>query len=108
MDGATMVKEPLPSFCSPPRILIPKLVHSRDTWKAKAGRRQRQLKKEQIRSRDLTASRKLWKDRARAAELQVQALQQQLQLAQHQLEQTRVEVDVLGAELKKKRWPLTC
>jgi len=44
-------------FQTPPRILIPKLVASRDGWKSKAGARKKALKAAQIRIRDLEASR---------------------------------------------------
>ncbi len=89
-------------FRSPPRILIPKLVHSRDTWKAKAGQRKRQLKAAQIRCRDLGLSRQRWKERALASEQRVQALQLQLQQLQPQLEQARAQVAVLQPDLKKR------
>ena len=76
MECPTTSNDAAPSFSSPPRILIPKLVESRDKWKAKAARRKRELEKEQIRSRDLSASRGRWKERALAAEQQRQALRQ--------------------------------
>ncbi len=49
-------------FRTPPRILIPKLVRSRDAWKAKAAERKAQRKALEVRVRDLEASR----DRHRA------------------------------------------
>jgi hypothetical protein len=101
MDDSTTLKEPVPTFRSPPRILIPKLVGSRDKWKVKAGRRKRELKKAQIRSRDLSVSRQRWKERALTAEQQVQELQQQLHHAQGELTQARAEVAHLQEEVKK-------
>ena len=51
-------------FRTPPRILIPKLVRSRDQWKAKATARKRQYRQEKIHSRDLESSRERWKEGA--------------------------------------------
>jgi hypothetical protein len=102
MDGSTTTKQPLCSFRSPPHILIPKLVHSRDNWKTKAARRKRELKQAQIRCRDLSVSRQRWKERARVAEQQVQSLQQQLEQSQRLLEQAPVEVPHLHEEGKKR------
>ena len=57
MDGAALKTS---AFRTPPRILIPKLVASRDGWKTKAGERKRRLKAARIRIRDLQASRDGW------------------------------------------------
>jgi hypothetical protein len=76
-------------FLTPPRILIPKLVRSRDQWKAKATARKRQFHKERIRSRDLSLSRQRWKERARVAEQQLQQLRLQLQQTEVDLAQAR-------------------
>jgi hypothetical protein len=105
MDRPTTSKDAVPSFRTPPRILIPTLVASRDKWKVKAARRKRELKKEQIRSRDLSASRARWKERAVAAEQQCQALRHQLDRAQGQLEQARAEVGLLQEAQKKGLLP---
>ena len=105
MGSPPTPKDAAPSFRTPPRILIPSLVASRDQWKAKAARRKRELKKEQIRSRDLAASRARWKERAVAAEQQCQALRQQLDQAQRQLEQARAEVGLLQEAQKKGLLP---
>ena len=96
MDGATPAAT---VFRTPPRILIPKLVVSRDGWKGKAGKRQRHLKATQIRIRDLEASRDGWRTRARAAEAQASELSRQREQAQATAEQLR-------EELKKKSPPL--
>jgi hypothetical protein len=79
-------------FRTPPRILIPKLVRSRDRWKAKATTRKRQYRKEMIHSRDLELSRQRWKDRALAAEQKVLDLEQQLHSSQTDLAQARGEL----------------
>jgi predicted nucleic acid-binding Zn-ribbon protein len=80
------------NFSTPPRILIPKLVRSRDQWKAKATARKRQYRKEQIHSRDLKISRQQWKERALAAEQKINDLHQQLQQSQADLADARSEI----------------
>jgi hypothetical protein len=72
-------------FRTPPRILIPKLVHSRDRWKAKATAYKRQHRKEKIHSRDLSLSRQQWKDRALDAQHKLHDLQLQLERSQADL-----------------------
>lgn len=96
MDGATSTT---PTFRTPTRILIPKLVKSRDGWKAKAQERKKRLKAARIRNRDLEASRKVWRSRAETAEEQVAALQQQ---HAQELAALRAENERLREELKKK------
>jgi hypothetical protein len=88
-------------FRTPPRILIPKLVRSRDKWKAKATARKHRLHKEKIHSRDLALSRQRWKDRAVAAEQKLQELQQQLQGTQADLAQARSQLAQLQDDSKK-------
>ncbi len=65
-------------FRTPPRILIPKLLRSRDAWKAKATLRKQQRKSLLIRVRDLTASR--LRHREHAAELPAKLYPLRLQL----------------------------
>ena len=60
------------SFLTPPGILIPKLLRSRDGWKRRAHERKRRLKTLTVRVRDLEASRARWKERARQAQTQRQ------------------------------------
>jgi predicted nucleic acid-binding Zn-ribbon protein len=88
-------------FRTPPRILIPKLVRSRDQWKAKATARKRLFRKEKIRSRDLAHSRQFWKDRARDAELKLQQLHEQLQHTQAELAEARSQIATLQVDSKK-------
>ena len=88
-------------FRTPPRILIPKLVISRDKWKVKATDRKHRLHKEKIRSRDLSHSRKQWKDRALAAELEIQELRLQLERSQADLAQAKAEIARLEDDSKK-------
>ncbi len=68
----------LPAFRTPPRILIPKLVRSRDAWKAKATTRKTQRKALEIRVRDLEASRDLHRQRADQLQERVTQLEAQL------------------------------
>lgn len=65
----------LPAFRTPPRILIPKLVRSRDAWKAKATTRKTQRKALEIRVRDLEASRDLHRQRAEQLQERVTQLE---------------------------------
>jgi chromosome segregation ATPase len=92
---------PATDFLTPPRILIPKLVHSRDKWKAKATARKGLLHKEKIHSRDLRASRQRWKGRALAAEQELPRLRQRLQRAEDDLAQTRSDLSGLQGGPKK-------
>ena len=68
----------LPAFRTPPRILIPKLVRSRNAWKAKATTRKTQRKALEIRVRDLDASRNLHRQRAEQLRQRVTQLEAQL------------------------------
>jgi hypothetical protein len=76
-------------FRTPVHKLIPKLLKSRDTWKAKADRRQHLLHSQRIRIRDLSASRQRWKEQALAAQSQLQLAQDQLTLLNAQLTQLK-------------------
>ena len=80
------------AFQTPSRILIPKLVRSRDAWKIKATQRKAERKALQIRVRDLVASRV--RHRQRADRVQVE-----LDRVRLQLDHTRQERDQLQARL---------
>ena len=92
---------PANDFRTPPRILIPKLVISRDKWKARATARKRQYRKEKIHSRDLSLSRRRWKDRALQAEQKLLEAQQQVQRCQADLAEAHSRIDQLQDESKK-------
>lgn len=62
-----------PNFLTPPRILIPKLIRSRDAWKAKATARKAQRKSLQVRVRDLEASRDRHRHRAERLQAELDA-----------------------------------
>ena len=66
------------AFQTPPRILIPKLVRSRDAWKIKATNRKTQRKALEIRVRDLEASRDRHRRHAEQLQQRVAQLEQQL------------------------------
>jgi chromosome segregation ATPase len=68
-------------FQTPPRILIPKLVRSRDAWKAKAAQRKTQRKALEIRVRDLETSRELHRQRAQQLQERVDQLEAELATA---------------------------
>lgn len=93
-----------PTFQTPPRILIPKLLRSRDAWKAKATQRKAQRKALQIRVRDLALSRDGHRQRA-------DLLQQQVHDLQDQVDHARQQVATLPARLdaapQKKELPAT-
>ena len=99
MDGATLDR---PTFQTPARILIPKLVASRAGWKGKAGDRKRRLKAARIRIRDLEASRQRWHDRADEGARQADELCQQLEQTQQALAAAQAEAERLRDALKKK------
>lgn len=73
-------------FLTPPRILIPKLLRSRDAWKAKATQRKAQRKTLSIRVRDLTASRDRHRQRADHLQQQMEALQLRVDHLQQQVD----------------------
>jgi chromosome segregation ATPase len=82
-----------PTFQTPPRILIPKLLRSRDAWKAKATQRQAQRKALQIRVRDLTVSREGCRQRVELLQQAVHDLQQQLDHARQQAAALQARLD---------------
>lgn len=92
---------PTIDFLTPPRILIPKLVSSRDKWKAKASTRKRLLHKEKIHTRDLSLSRQRWKDRARKAEQDLLDLQQRVQRSESALAEAHSRIAQLEDDSKK-------
>ena len=94
MDGASTMTEIRQSFRTPLRILVPKILKSRDAWKAKSDRRKSQLKSAQIKVRDLTLSREHWRQTAEASQEQVREIREQLQQSQNELAQSA------------RRWPI--
>jgi len=101
MDGAATMTEIRQTFRTPLRILVPKILKSRDDWKAKSDRRKAHLKSAQIKIRDLTLSREHWKEEARGTQEQVRQLHEQLQQSQRELAEARAALTELQ-EAKKK------
>ena len=81
------------TFQTPPRILIPKLLRSRDAWKIKATQRKAERKALQIRVRDLAASRARHRSRADELQLRLDQLQLQHDHACRQRDQLQARLD---------------
>lgn len=81
------------AFSTPPRILIPKLLRSRDAWKIKATQRKAERKALQIRVRDLIASRARHRCRADGLQLRLDELQLQHDHARQQRDQLQARLD---------------
>jgi hypothetical protein len=90
-------------FQTPPRILIPKLLRSRDGWKAKAAQRKAQRKALQIRVRDLSLSRE--RHRRRVGQLQQQLDQQRLQLEHSEQQRLHLQARLDAGPQKKTPAP---
>ena len=103
MDGspATMT-EIRKHFRTPLRILVPKLLKSRDDWKAKSDARKAQLKSAKITLRDLRASRELWRGRAAEAEAAAVELRAQLTLAEQERDAAQAALAAAFAAAQKK------
>lgn len=89
------------SYRTPTRILLPKLLVSRDGWKRKAGERKVKLKAATIKIRDLEASRQDWREQAQKGQGETEQLREQLQETRRQLEEAQAEVARLGDGAKK-------
>ena len=95
MDTATPTANTVESFLTPPRILIPKLLKSRNGWKARATARKKANKAFKIRIRDLELSRHSWKARALDAERKVLDLQDQLDHTRQLLDSAKAEAEAI-------------
>src|SRR4051812_43640419 len=84
---------PAYNFRSPPRILIPKLAHSRDSWKAKAQLRLDHIHTLKVRVYDLNKSRYKHRQQRDAAEQRAQQLAQQVAHLQQQLSDAQQRVE---------------
>jgi chromosome segregation ATPase len=100
MDGSTMTMSDIrESFRTPLRILVPKLLKSRDAWKAKSDRRKADLKAAKIKIRDCSASRDMWRERAERLDEENCQLREQLELAQR--ERTQMQAQLAEHDKKK-------
>jgi chromosome segregation ATPase len=101
MDGKTMTMSDIrQSFRTPLRILLPKLVKSRDAWKAKADGRKAQLKAAKIKIRDCSASRDMWRERAERLAQENRQLREELEHAQR--ERTQLQAQLAEQDAQKK------
>jgi hypothetical protein len=95
MDGAATMSEIREKYRTPTRILLPKLLKSRNDWKAKSDARKVKLKAAQVKIRDLTASREFWRQRAEQPQTLNGQLHEQLQQALRDRDEARAEVEDL-------------
>jgi chromosome segregation ATPase len=82
MDGTATMSEIRQTFSTPVRILLPKLLKSRNDWKAKSHQRKAELKSAKIKCRDLSASRNRWRKRAEQFQEEIRQLQERLEHAE--------------------------
>jgi len=101
MDGSATMSEIRQNFRTPVRILLPKLLKSRNDWKAKSDRRKAQLKAAKIKIRDCSASRDMWRQRTEQLQEENRQLQERLQRNERDLEQTRAALTQLENAQKK-------
>ena len=101
MDGVTAPIMGRRSYRTPVSILVPKLVQSRDNWKAKSDRRKHQLKLAKLTIRDLSLSRDSWREKYQQLQQQNHNLQRQLEQIQSQRDRDRAAL-AEAQEAKKK------
>jgi hypothetical protein len=97
-----VLTKPLPFFRTPLRILVPKLLVSRDLWKAKATERKHKLKLAKLRIRDLELSRDNWRQKASEAQNAMAELQRQLEQSRQENATLRDENERFRQEAQKK------
>ena len=93
MAGTATMTEIRQSFRTPLHILVPKLLASRDNWKAKSDRRKRTLKLANLKIRDLSLSRDNWRQRHEQLLHRHRQLQAQLEQLQRERDQARAALD---------------
>lgn len=101
MDGAATMSEIRRTYRTPVHILLPKLLKSRDDWKAKSHQRKAKLKAAHIKIRDLAASRARWRQRAEQLAEENQRLQERAARAESERERLQAALTQLE-EAKKK------
>ena len=101
MDGtASTMTEIRKQFRTPLRILLPKILKSRDDWKAKSDARKAHLKAAKITIRDLKTSREYWRRRAAEAEAMTVELRNHLQRAEQERDAARAALAASDAPKK--------
>ncbi len=101
MDGSATMSEIRESFRTPVRILLPKLLKSRNGWKAKSDRRKAELKAAKIKIRDCSASRDRWRQQTEQLQEENRRLRQRAEQAELELDKSRVALAQLE-DVKKK------
>ena len=101
MDGSATMAEIRESFRTPVRILLPKLLKSRNGWKAKSDRRKAELKAAKIKIRDCSASRDRWRQQTEQLQEENLRLRQRAEHAELQLEQAQAALTQLEDAQKK-------
>jgi chromosome segregation ATPase len=101
MDGTATMSEIRQTFSTPVRILLPKLLKSRNDWKAKSHQRKAALKSAKIKCRDLTASRDMWRQRTEQFQEENRQLQERLERAEGERDAARAALTQLEDAQKK-------
>ena len=101
MDGSATMSEIRETFRTPVRILLPKLLESRNGWKAKSHRRKAELKAAKIKIRDCSASRDRWRQQTEQLEDETRQLRERAEQAERELEKTRAALRQLEDAQKK-------
>lgn len=87
-------------FRTPLRILLPKILKSRDDWKAKSDARKARLKAAKVTIRDLHTSRDYWRHRTAQAEAATAELREQLTRAEQDRDAARTALAAADAPKK--------
>jgi len=98
MDGSATMSEIRENFRTPVRILLPKLLKSRNGWKAKSDRRKAELKAAKIKIRDVSASRDGWRQQAEQLKEEARQLRQRAEQAEREREMALAQLE----DAKKK------
>jgi len=101
MDGSATMSEIREAFRTPLRILLPKLLKSRNGWKAKSDRRKAELKAAKIKIRDCSASRDRWRQQTEQLEKENRQLRERAEQADRELVETRAKLAQLEDAKKK-------
>lgn len=103
MDGGATMSEIRKIFRTPVRILLPKILKSRNDWKAKSDIRKAALKAAKIKIRDCSASRDMWRERTEKSEEEARQLRERVERAERELEQAHVTIAQLEEAKKNSR-----
>ena len=101
MDGCATMSEIRETFRTPIRILLPKLLKSRNGWKAKSHRRKAELKAAKIKIRDCSASRDRWRQKTEQLQEETRQLRERAEQAESELAKTRAALAQLEDAQKK-------